>query len=128
MLELFDECRENNGNFIEKPDKIARNKHYRISINDIEFEWDTQKNEITVKKHGLSFEEAAEIFANEDTILVYDEEHSDLEDRYNAIGFCKRSQLIVVCHCYRENDIIRIVSARKADREEVQLYYENQEV
>ncbi len=101
----------------------GRDKNYRTIINDIEFEWDTLKNEKTIKKHGVSFEEAAEIFSKEDTVIEYDEEHSDLEEeRYNAIGYSSKQRALIVCHCYRNDEIIRIISARKAQSDDIALY------
>ena len=100
-----------------------RNKNYRVVINDIEFEWDTLKNEITIKKHGVSFEEAAEIFSKEDTVIEYDEDHSDCEEeRYNAIGYSSKQRILIVCHCYKNDEIIRIISARKAESDDIALY------
>ena len=104
-----------------------RNKNFRVIINDIEFEWDTLKNEKTIRKHSVSFEEAAEIFSNPDTIFEYDEDHSDLEDRWNAIGYSSKQRALIVCHCYKEDDcIIRIISARKASSEDIDFYNQNQ--
>ncbi len=104
-----------------------RNKNFRVIINDIEFEWDTLKNEKTIRKHSVSFEEAAEIFSNPDTVFEYDEDHSDLEDRWNAIGYSSKQRALIVCHCYKEDDyIIRIISARKASSEDIDFYNQNQ--
>lgn len=105
--------------------KEVRNKYYRITINDIDFEWDTLKNETTIRKHGVSFEEAAEIFANPDTVIEYDDYHSDLEDRWNAIGYSTKRRALIVCHCYKDDTIIRIISARKASQDDISLYEEN---
>ena len=126
---INNELNEHDKDFnIEKDDsrKIQRNKNFHTTINDIEFEWDTLKNEKTIKKHGISFEEAAEIFANTDTIFEYDEDHSDLdEDRWNAIGYSPKQRMLIVCHCYKDDDIVRIISARKADAGDIALYNQN---
>ena len=100
-----------------------RNKNYKVTINGILFEWDTWKDQHTINTHGVSFAEAAEIFANDDPILVPDEEHSDSdEERWNAIGYSSKQRVLIVCHCYRDNERIRIITARKAEPNEVAEY------
>ena len=90
------------------------------------FEWDEKKNETNIKKHGISFEEASSVFQDEESLIISDENHSQEEDRFILIGFSFKANLLVVCHCYREKDsIIRIISARKADRNERKQYLEN---
>ena len=92
----------------------------------IRFEWDEKKNETNIKKHGISFEEASSVFQDEESLIISDENHSQEEDRFILIGFSFKANLLVVCHCYREKDsIIRIISARKADRNERKQYLEN---
>ena len=89
----------------------------------IKFEWDDKKNQNNIKKHGISFEEAASVFEDDESLIIADDEHSDDEERFILIGFSFRANLLVVCHCYREKDsIIRIISARKADSKERQKY------
>ena len=75
-------------------------------------------------RHGVSFSEAAEIFANDDTILIPDEEHSDAdEERWNAIGYSTKQRVLIVCHCYKQSDeVIRIITARKALADEIAEY------
>mgnify|MGYP003309481480 CR=1 FL=1 len=91
----------------------------------IEFEWDENKNEINKKKHGLSFEEAREVFEDEDAILFDDPDHSLDEDRFLIIGETKSLKICIVSHCYRDNDnIIRLISARKATKKEKKIYEE----
>ncbi len=111
-------------NGMGKNKESERNANYRVIINGILFEWDTLKNEITQKKHGVSFEEAATIFSNENTLIIYDEEHSDVdEERYNAIGYSAKCRALIVCHCYKEdNEIIRVITARKANKEEIEYF------
>jgi len=87
------------------------------------FDWDRNKNIANINKHGISFKEAASIFSDEHAIEIDDIEHSQQEDRFLIIGRSRKLRLIVVCHCYRENEaIIRIISARKAEKEEAKLY------
>ena len=89
----------------------------------IKFEWDDKKNQSNIKKHGISFEEAASVFEDDESLIIADDEHSNDEERFILIGFSFRANLLVVCHCYREKDsIIRIISARKADSKERQKY------
>ena len=91
----------------------------------IKFEWDNNKNEINKKKHGLSFEEAKEVFGDENAILFDDPDHSLDEDRFLIIGSVKSSKICIVSHCYRDNDnIIRLISARQATKNEKRFYEE----
>ena len=90
------------------------------------FEWDEKKNKTNIEKHGISFEEASSVFQDEESLIISDENHSQEEDRFILIGFSFKANLLVVCHCCREKDsIIRIISARKADRNERKQYLEN---
>ena len=90
----------------------------------INFEWDTNKNEINKKKHGIAFEEAQSVFYDENALVIDDPEHSKEEERFIILGFSTKANLLVVCHCYRESDsVIRIISARKATKTE-RTYYE----
>lgn len=87
------------------------------------FEWDEDKNDINLKKHGIRFEEAKTVFDDPDAFIGYDFNHSDNEDRFNIIGFCAGYKLLTVCHCYRDSgDVIRIISARKATTIEARAY------
>jgi len=92
-------------------------------MNDIRFEWDEEKNRAGIKKHGVSFEEAQTVFLDENAVRFYDPDHSEDEDRFIMLGMSFRLRILVVCHCYRENDyVIRIISARKADKQESKSY------
>lgn len=94
-------------------------------MNEIRFEWDEEKNEINQKKHGISFEDAATVFYDEEALVIADEEHSDEEDRFIILGLSIDIRLMVVCHCYRESDsVIRIISARKAEKTEAKQYFD----
>lgn len=91
----------------------------------LKFEWDENKNNKNIKKHGISFEEASSVFQDEEALIIADESHSKSEERFILIGFSFKANLLVVCHCYREKDsVIRIISARKADKKERQKYIE----
>lgn len=91
---------------------------------DISFTWDDSKAEANVRKHGVTFEEAASVFMDSDALEMADPDHSSLEeDRFLIIGFSVRARLLIVCHCYRDKDrVIRIISARKAERKEISIY------
>jgi len=89
----------------------------------LRFEWDSGKAVANLRKHGVSFEEAETVFLDEEALLIPDEEHSMDEDRFLILGISYQLRLLVVCHCYRESqDIIRIISARKANRSERMQY------
>jgi uncharacterized DUF497 family protein len=94
-------------------------------LNDILFEWDENKNRANFKKHGIWFNEAITVFADKNVLIMADEDHSEDEDRFIIIGLSRHPQLLVVCHCYRNNDnVIRIFSARKATKSEERVYGE----
>lgn len=93
-------------------------------MESIRFEWDENKDKINRKKHGISFEEATTVFYDEEALLISDPEHSDEEERFILLGLSKAANLLVVCHCLRESEtIIRIISARKATKNEAKQYY-----
>lgn len=88
----------------------------------MQFEWDSEKNEINLRKHGISFQTAAKVFLDEDRIEIYDKVHSENEDRFITIGLAE-DILFVVYTERREN--IRLISARIATVRERRLYYDN---
>ena len=91
----------------------------------IKFEWDIVKNITNIQKHGVSFEEAESSFLDESGLLISDPIHSDHEERFILIGMSRLTNILVVCHCYRNNDeTIRIISARKAAKKEIEQYAE----
>lgn len=88
----------------------------------VKVEWDERKNTKNQAKHGVSFEEAREIFASgQEYLELYDDAHSTFEDRFIAIGIIPRG-LAVVLLTERDDDIIRIISARWATRREQHMY------
>ncbi len=92
-------------------------------MNDIRFEWDEEKNRAGNKKHGVPFEEAQTVFLDENAVRFYDPDHSEDEDRFIMLGMSFRLRILIVCHCYRQDDtVIRIISARKADKQESNAY------
>ncbi len=89
----------------------------------LRFDWDTRKAEENIRKHGVTFEEAQDVFYDDRAVEFYDDEHSDWEDRFLLIGVSSKSRLLLICHCYRENDdVVRIISARMATKNESQFY------
>ncbi len=89
----------------------------------LHFEWDDEKATANVRKHGISFEEAKSVFRDERAKLINDPDHSEDEDRFVLLGLSETLKLLVVCHCFRgENQIIRIISARKATSKESKSY------
>jgi uncharacterized protein len=90
----------------------------------VKFDWDENKNLSNYRKHGVWFEEAQTIWADEYAIEFYDSEHSSVEDRYIRIGHSTSSALLLVIFCERNGDTIRIVSARKATSKERKEYEE----
>lgn len=89
----------------------------------IRFERDENKNTINKRKHRISFEEAQTVFYDAEALVIPDPEHSQDEERFIILGMSRRANLLVVCHCYRESEtVIRIISARKATRNESAQY------
>jgi uncharacterized DUF497 family protein len=85
--------------------------------------WDENKNQENIRKHNVSFEEAETVFYDPNGKLIDDPDHSEDEDRFIILGLSKMLRLLVVCHCYRENDeTIRIITARKAAKKEAKYY------
>jgi uncharacterized DUF497 family protein len=89
----------------------------------LRFEWDPKKAAANLRKHGVSFEDAQSVFADENAKLIDDPDHSEEEDRFVLLGLSSSLRLLVVCHCYRsEGNVIRIISARKAESHECNSY------
>jgi len=93
-------------------------------MKQLEFEWDDKKNRTNSKKHGVSFDEARTVFYDESAIQFFDPEHSENEDRFILLGTSFKLKTLVVCHCFRQEEtVVRIISARKADKDEEQVYW-----
>ncbi len=87
------------------------------------FEWDEKKNAANRRKHGVSFEEARTAFLDDNARVIPDPDHSEGEDRFVLIGLSISLRVLVVCHCYRQTEeIVRIISARRADQNEIKQY------
>ena len=97
---------------------------YDVCMLELAFEWDSKKDTANIKKHGVSFEEARTVFFDESAIQFFDPDHSDDEDRFILLGLSLKPRVLVVCRCFRESEtVVRLISARKADQEEVQEYW-----
>lgn len=92
-------------------------------MSTLQFEWDARKAAANEKKHGVSFEEARSVFFDERARLIDDPDHSEDEARFILLGLSSSLRLLLVCHCYRRDDnVIRIISARKATAGESKSY------
>ncbi len=93
-------------------------------MSNMQFEWDEKKNAENKRKHHVSFEEAQTVFLDENAIRYFDPAHSVNEDRFLMLGMSFTLRVLVVCHCYRADDsVIRIISARRADKKEQADYW-----
>ena len=93
-------------------------------MSSLRFEWDEKKNAANRRKRGVSFEEARTPFLHENARVIPDPEHSSDEERFVLIGLSISVRVLVVCDCYRQSaEVIRIISARKADCDETEQYH-----
>lgn len=96
---------------------------YNIIMKRVDFEWNSRKAAINLNKHGVSFEEAKTVFYDDNARIIDDPEHSLDEERFIILGLSFTAKMLVVCHCYRDSDnIIRIISARRATKTETKQY------
>jgi uncharacterized DUF497 family protein len=92
-------------------------------MSKLQFIWDEGKARANERKHGVTFDEAKTVFYDDNAELIGDPDHSSQEDRFVMLGMSSRARILIVCHCYRENNgVIRIISARKATRKEQAQY------
>ena len=90
---------------------------------DGRFEWDSEKNEANIHKHGLSFEQVISAFDDPFFLERYDKEHSsEIEDRFFGLGMVQN--ILIVASSYIESNRIRLISARKASPKEKEIYYD----
>jgi uncharacterized DUF497 family protein len=93
-------------------------------MNTISFSWDEKKADESLKKHKVSFEEAQSVFSDPNARMIYDLDHSNDEERFIILGLSSTLRILVVCHSYREDDrVIRIISTRKANKNEQNQYW-----
>lgn len=89
----------------------------------IKFEYDLAKAAANLKKHNVSFEEAQSVFYDDFAVQFYDDENSEIEERFLLLGLSSEAKLLLVCHCERESgNTIRLISARKETRSESKYY------
>lgn len=89
----------------------------------IRFEWDQNKAAVNKMKHGISFIEAQTVFYDDQALVIDDPDHSEKEERFIILGISEKTNLLVVCHCYRLNEtIVRLISARRATKKEISQY------
>ncbi len=92
-------------------------------MDKLRFEWDDKKSVSNFKKHGINFEEASTAFYDENARLIHDPDHSISEERYVLLGISVKLRFLVVVHIYKDKEeIIRIISARKATKTETKYY------
>ena len=93
----------------------------------MKFEWDSEKEQINIQKHGITFEQAAYVFADPFALNKYDDEHFEEEDRCLLMGKTLSEVILVVVHTFTDDDgieYVRIISARKATKREQQEYHQ----
>ncbi|WP_353570966.1 BrnT family toxin [Candidatus Albibeggiatoa sp. nov. BB20] len=91
----------------------------------MKFEWNRRKEQINIKKHGVSFSQASSIFSDPYALSQYDDEHSHDEDRWALLGKASNEVILIVVHTMKDAnglEIVRIISARKATKKEIQMY------
>ena len=116
ILEFFDQI---------KYDEDYHYKQQRQSewgVRTLKFTWDDAKNLSNQQKHNVDFDEAKTVFQDDYARLIFDPDHSETEDRFILLGLSARLRLLIVCHCYREGEVIRIISARRANKSEQRQY------
>lgn len=91
----------------------------------MKFSWDPRKADSNLRKHGIAFDEAITVFSDPLAYIFDDLEHSEDEHREIIIGFSTLSRLILVCFIERDEDIIRIINARRATKDEIKDYEKN---
>ena len=103
---------------------MARAYCYYIAVGNIEFAWDARKARSNLAKHGISFEESQTAFLDDNARLIDDPDHSRDEDRFLLLGYSLSARCLVVSHCYRgSGGVIRIISARRAEKAEEAAYW-----
>jgi uncharacterized DUF497 family protein len=91
----------------------------------MKFEWDNNKEKTNILKHGVTFTQASYVFSDPFVLNKFDDEHSDDEDRYVLLGKSLNETVLVVVHTFRDKDgieFVRIISARKATKNEKKVY------
>ncbi len=87
----------------------------------VRFEWDEAKAEANLRKHGVAFEEARRLLEGAEFLEIFDEDHSDTEERFVAVGPVEHG-VITTVYTERDDDVVRIISARTATPAEIRMY------
>ncbi|WP_374000141.1 BrnT family toxin [Bdellovibrio bacteriovorus] len=91
----------------------------------LEFEWNSSKDKVNFRKHGIWFDEAKTCWADLHSLEFFDEPHSEQEERYLKLGFSLKGRLLITVFCERKDGItIRLISSRKATDKEKRFYEE----
>jgi uncharacterized DUF497 family protein len=96
-------------------------------MKNVRFEWDEKKSSANFRNHGVPFDEAKTVFYDENAIEFYDEDHSSEETRFLMLGLSSRLRILLVSYTVMETkaeDVIRIISSRKASKNEQKIYFE----
>lgn len=96
-------------------------------MGQLRFSWDARKARSNEQKHGVSFEEAQTVFFDDNALLLDDPDHSWDEKRFLLLGLSSSLRMLLVCHCFMEEDTIRLISARPATKRERRQYTERLE-
>ena len=97
---------------------------YNVHVIELNFEWDGRKEKANINKHGVSFNEARTVFYDENALQFFDPDHSEDEDRFILLGMHFKLRILVVYHCFRMGEnVVRIISARKANSNEEHAYW-----
>lgn len=88
------------------------------------YEWDEVKEKLNIAKHKVNFSEAKSVFSDEYGLIIFDKDHSNDEERFLLLGMSDKERILLVVHCYKQGDTIRIISARKATKKEKSSYKE----
>lgn len=102
-----------------------QNHSKRPDLTPVFFSWDGHKARSNLKKHGVSFRLASSIFCDPLAVTIFDEDHSDDEDRWVTLGRAENGKILVVVHTIKETEAeihIRIISVRGADLDEIRDY------
>jgi uncharacterized protein len=92
-------------------------------MSELRFTWDKAKAAANLRKHNVSFDEAKTVFSDERARLIDDPDHSVGEERFVLLGLSASLKVLLVCHCYRQSgQVIQIITARKASRNEAKSY------
>lgn len=92
------------------------------------FEWDDEKEKINIAKHGIDFSTAALVFEDNDRIEVYDDLHSENEDRYITVGMVGNITFVITVVYTERRSSVRIISARQATKSEKESYYDGKKI